>query len=431
MAATGSPSGELYLSALRKRAVVDAGGQTLGKVDDVIVRLAGRDHPPVTGLVIDLAGRKVFMHPAGVTDWSAERIHLASPKVDLRAFERRDGEVLVHADILGHRLVDVEAARLVRAYDAQLTPTAGGGWQLWALDVHQVGRLHWPGRHPAPHWRDWTALQPLIGHRPSRRARAGFGLLGRLRPAELADLIEAARRDEQDELLEGVHADPELEADVFEELDDENARRLLEARPDAQVAQILARMRADDAADALAGLPQDRRAGVLDALPEAQRTKVRTLLGYNTATAGGLMGVDYLALPADTSVRDALMAVRTAAGLQPEALVCIYSLDTTGRLAGAANLVRLLQADAAATLASVAEPDPVAVRAEADVVEVTTLMADYNLLTLPVLGDRDQIVGVITVDDVLESILPVNWRHREPAVRVAHPARTPTPPSGG
>jgi len=114
-----------------------------------------------------------------------------------------------------------------------------------------------------------------------------------------------------------VHADPELEADVFEELEEDLATRLLGARTDTEIAQVLARMRADDAADAITELPQRRRQSVLDLLPAGQRTKVLTLMGFNPASAGGLMGVDFVALPATASVAQAVASVAAAAGLRP------------------------------------------------------------------------------------------------------------------
>src|SRR6202035_563891 len=129
-----------------------------------------------------------------------------------------------------------------------------------------------------------------------------------------------ASKKEETEILGRVHADPELEADVFEELDEDRATRLLGARTDAEIAEVLARMRADDAADAIADLPQQRRQPVLDLLPAGQRTKVLTLMGFNPASAGGLMGVDSLAVPAATTAADALAAVAASLTLQPEAL---------------------------------------------------------------------------------------------------------------
>ena len=139
-----------------------------------------------------------------------------------------------------------------------------------------------------------------------------------------------------------------------------------------------------------------------------------TLLGFNSSSAGGIMGVDFLAAPADISVEEALRRVRLAENIQPEALVTMHVLDDANRLAGTVSVIDLLQADPQARLADVDDSDPVRVTAAVDVVDVTLLMADYNLLTVPVVDADNQVLGVITVDDVLEATIPDDWRRREP-----------------
>src|SRR6202020_1600270 len=129
-------------------------------------------------------------------------------------------------------------------------------------------------------FREWARFKPLIGHTGSALLRGPFARIRRLKPAQIADLLEEASREEETEILGQVHADPELEADVFEELDEDLATRLLGARTDAEIAAVLGRMRADDAADAIAELPQGRRQPVLDQLPAVQQVKVRTLMGF-------------------------------------------------------------------------------------------------------------------------------------------------------
>ena len=163
----------------------------------------------------------------------------------------------------------------------------------------------WLGRR-----RDWHDFEWLIGHEGSALLRGPFARIRRLKPAQIADLLESASAEEETEILGRVRADPELEADVFEELDEDLATRLLGARSDFEIAEVLARMRADDAADAIAELPQQRRQPVLDLLPPGPRQKVLTLMGFASASAGGLMGVDFIALPGMVTVRGALARVR-------------------------------------------------------------------------------------------------------------------------
>ena len=411
----------VLLSTLLKHAVIDAKGESVGELADAIIALRGADYPLLTGIAAKIGAVTVFVPISRVIGIDADRIELRSAKLDLRPFARRDGEVLLRADVLGHRLIDVDRALLVRAYDVQLTQT-GEGWIVTGLDVHKRRLVHLGARHERHPIRDWRSFEALIGHEASVLVRSPFGRLRRLKPAQLADLIEDASRTEQDELLAHVHTDPELEADVFEELDEDQQTQLLRNRPVEQTADVIARMRADDAADAVMDLPQDRRQPVLDLLPEPQRSKVRTLLGYHDATAGGIMGVDYLAASEDDTIEQALAILRASTTKQPEALTTIYSLASDGRLTGAISLVRALQLDPATTLHTATDPDPVRARPDDDLIDVTRRMADFNLLTLPVVDDTDHILGVITVDDALEAAIPQDWQRREPRRHSAGPA---------
>jgi CBS domain-containing protein len=421
-AGTDAPGGHearLRLSQLLRRPVADRTGESLGRLADVIVRLRGADYPLVTGLVAAVGRREVFVPAEQVSDLEADPLRLSSAKLDLRRFERRDGEVLLRADVLGHRLLDIANARLVRAADLELA-WDGSGWALAGVDTRRRPRrlfgLLGPGAdtQDAP-FRDWHDFEWLIGHAGSALLRSPFARVRRLKPAQIADLLEQASKEEETEILGRVHDDPELEADVFEELDEDLASRLLGARTNAEIAAVLARMRADDAADAVAELPQPRRQPVLDLLPPGQRTKVLTLLGFNRTSAGGLMGVDYVTAPTMATVGEALAAVRAAQTMQPEALTSVHAVDSDGGLRGVARLVALVQADPAATLLDVCDTDPVRVGADADAMDVAVLMTDYNLITIPVVDDERKLLGVITVDDILEVTLPDDWRRREAA----------------
>jgi MgtE intracellular N domain/PRC-barrel domain/CBS domain len=408
----------LHLSDLLRRPIANPGGEPIGRLSDVIVRLRGDDNPLVTGLVATVGGREVYVPIEQVVSLGGDEIKLTSAKLDLRSFERREGEVLLRVDVLGHRLIDVEAAHLVKAGDLELQQR-GQDWVLAGVDMRRQAR--WlPRRRAAAGsgdhaFREWSRFEPLIGHTGSALLRGPFARIRRLKPAQIADLIEDASKEEETEILGHVHADPELEADVFEELDEDLASRLLGARTDAEIAEVLARMRADDAADAIAELPQRRRQPVLDLLPQGQRTKVLTLMGFNPTSAGGLMGVDFLALPADAPVSEALAAVARSASLQPEALTSVHCIDRRGRLCGVAKLVSLIQADPGTPMSLLYDDDPVRVGADTDVVDVAVLMSDYNLITIPVVDERRHMIGVITVDDVLEVTLPDDWRRREAA----------------
>jgi sporulation protein YlmC with PRC-barrel domain len=409
------PASTLHLSELLRRPITDRGGESIGRLSDVIVRLRGAENPLVTSLVATVGGRELYVPIEQVSSLSGEDVKLTSAKLDLRQFERREGEVLLRADVLGHRLIDVESAHLIKAGDLELEQR-GGDWVVAGVDTHRQSRWLFGSREHSEHnFREWNKFEPLIGHTGSALLRGPFARIRRLKPAQIADLIEDASKEEETEILGQVHADPELEADVFEELDEDLATRLLGARTDAEIAEVLSRMRADDAADAIAELPQRRRQPVLDLLPPGQRTKVLTLMGFNPTSAGGLMGVDFLAVAWGACVREALDAVARSASLQPEALTSVHCIDERGRLCGVARLVTLVQSEPEMPLREIYDDDPVRVGADTDVVDVAVLMSDYNLITIPVVDERRKMIGVITVDDVLEVTLPDDWRRREAA----------------
>ncbi|WP_407689482.1 magnesium transporter MgtE N-terminal domain-containing protein [Mycobacterium sp. HUMS_1102779] len=425
MAAGGGERPALHLSELLRSPVLARSGETVGRVEDVIVRLRGADeYPPVTGIVAGVGGRRVFIGSRVIGEYGPDRIVLTKNKVDLRGFERRDGEVLLRADVLGHRLIDVAAVDLVHAYDVELED-AGAGWVLARLDTRRPARLFGLIKSSGGHAsRDWKAFEPLIGHARSNPVRRHWGRVGGLKPAEIADLLEDADKAEGGEILDRVRSDPELEADVFEELDPDKASRLLNDMPDEEVAALLGRMRADDAADAIADLRQARRRRVLDLMPAPQRTKVVTLMGFNPESAGGLMNVDFVSCAAGATAGTALALVADARTLQPEALVKIHVLDEDKRLSGVVSVIALLQAEPDDSVGALMDSDPVRVTATADLTDIALLMADFNLYSIPVVDEQDHVLGVVTVDDVLEATIPEDWRRREPAPR-------PAPVTGG
>jgi len=413
----------IQLSQLLHAPVVTPSGEAVGRVDDIIVRLRGADiYPLVTGAVAAVGGRRVFVGSGSIQRFDPDRVTLVHNQIDLRRFERRHGEVLLRSDVLGYRLIDVSAGELVRAYDVELEDSEDG-LVLARLDTRRpprlFGLLKTPGGQAA---RDWKAFEPLIGHGRSMAVRRVSGRVAALKPAQIADLLEEADKAEGGEILDRVRGYPELEADVFEELDPDKASRLLDDMPDGEVAALLSRMRADDAADAIMDLRQSRRRRVLDSMPAPQRTKVLTLLKFNPDSAGGLMNVDIVFCGTGATAGEALALIGVAQAVQPEALMQMHVLNENGQLAGVVSVIALLQAHPADVVATLMDSDPVRLAPDADLADIAVLMADYNLHTIPIVDDGDQVLGVVTVDDVLKSTIPDEWRRREPGPR---PVREP------
>src|SRR5271168_619880 len=414
----------IHLSQLLRAPVVTPSGEAVGRVDDIIVRLRGADtYPLVTGIVAAVGGRRVFVGSGSIQRFDPDRVTMVYNKIDLRRFERRHGEVLLRFDLLGYRLIDVTAGELVRAYDVEFEDSADG-WVLARLDTRRpprlFGLLKTPGGHAA---RDWQAFEPLIGHGRSMAVRRVSGRVAALKPAQIADLLEEADKAEGGEILDRVRGYPELEADVFEELDPDKASRLLDDMPDGEVAALLSRMRADDAADAIMDLRQSRRRRVLEMMPAPQHTKVITLLGFNPDSAGGLMNVDIVCCGTWATVGEALALIGTAQAVEPEALLQIHVLNDHGQLEGVVPVTALLQTHPADVVATLMDSNPIQVSPDAELADIAVLMADYNLHAIPVVDDGDRVLGVVTVDDVLKATIPDDWRRREPGPR---PVRQPS-----
>jgi CBS domain-containing protein len=408
----------MHLSTVLRSPLLDRAGERLGRVEDLIVRLADGGYPPVTGLKARIGGRELFVPIARVAELQQGAVRLAGEKLSLKRFERRAGEVLLAQDVLGRTLVDVEADPpvLVTAHEIELA-CIESWWRVVGVDNAPSARLRRRLPRPLKGWvgdqafLDWAALEPFVDHVPSARLRFSHRKLANLHPAEIADLVEAASHEEGEEIIKAVGQDRELEADVFEELDEHHQLEFIRERPDEQVAAVIARMAPDDAADLIVEIEQDRRARILALLPPAQEHQIEGLLGYNPETAGGLMSPDCIVLDSEQSVAVALEQVRSSE-IAPTTLTTVYLRDHEGKLSGSVAVVTLLRSDHHTPLSDVSEQEPESVHTDADLPEVARTMTDYNLVMLPVVDEEEHVVGVVTVDDVLELTLPAGWRRR-------------------
>jgi MgtE intracellular N domain/CBS domain len=407
----------LHLSLVVGAGLRDGDGERLGRVEDLIVRLGEQGYPPITGFLVSVAGRRSYLPAELVEDITAAGVVLRKAKLDLRRFERRVGEVLLKHDVLDHQLINVDGARLVRANEIELARVEGW-WRVVGVDTGPRGgvRRLLPkplGRRVATGtFLDWASIEPFVGHVPSVRLRVPHPRLAKLHPAQIADLVEAASHREGEEIMQAVRGDDrELEADVFEELDEQHQVEFIRERSDEDVAAVVGRMAPDDAADLLAELEDERRERVLGAVPAAQRVKVRALLGYDPAQAGGLMSTEFVCLYRQALAAEALERVRRA-DVPAELLTTVFVMDSHRRLEGSVPLARLVRAEPEESLLELAGPGGPTLRADAGFEEVARLMADFNLTAAAVVDDDGQMIGVITVDDVLEVMLPKGWRRR-------------------
>ena len=410
----GSALSILHLSSVLKSSLVDQSGDRLGRVEDLIARMDGSPHPAVTGLVVRIGGRDLFVPIEKTAGLEGRPVVFSGKSVDLRRFERRPGELLLGRDLSARHLINLVGGRLIRANEIELA-CVEGQWEVVGVDPTSrpfFRRLFRRRRSPGPRTIvDWASIEPFVAHVPSARLRIPYRKLARLHPAQIADLVEAASHEEGEEIIQAVRLDRELEADVFEELDTDHQLEFIESRSDTEAARLLSSMAPDDAADLIAEVDQDRRLPILELLPEPQQQKLRALLSYNPETAGGMMSPDFVCLEASATAEEALHAVRDSSA-PPEALSVVFVRGEDGLLQGGVDIVRLVKASPTSPLgALVSEAQAAHVHPEWDLGATVRKMSDFNLTVAPVLDhDHRQILGVITIDDMVERFLPTGFR---------------------
>jgi CBS domain-containing protein len=405
----------LHLSTFLRRPIFDQDGDRIGRVQDLVARLGDDAHPPIVGAVIRIEGRNLFVPIRKIGGLAEGRMTFQGPRVDLRRFERRPGELLLAEDLLARHLINLVRGRLIIANEIEIAQIEGR-WEVVGVD---------PGRRPffrrvlgqrmgqrvqADAIVDFASIEPFVSHVPSARLRIPYRKLSKLHPAQIADLVEQASHEEGEEIIEAVGLDRELEADVFEELDTEHQLEFLQSRSDVEAARLLARMEPDNAADLINEIDQERRLPILENLPSHQQVKVRQLLSYNSDTAGGLMNTDFVSVPEMATVADALEAIRTS-NVPAESLHAVFVTSEEGKTIGSASLGSLVKARGPELAVSVARTQLSHVHPHWDLHRVARKMSDFNLTVVPVLDEEHSVmIGVITVDDLLEELLPQGWR---------------------
>jgi CBS domain-containing protein len=405
----------LHLSLVVGGQLADPDGRRLGRVDDLLVRMGEDEYPPVSAAVARVAGRDVFVPAERIGAVEHGQVTVSSARLDLQPFERRPGELLLRQDMLDRQLINVDGARLVRANEIEIARVEGW-WRVVGIDIGPKSLLRrllpraLAPRVPASTFLDWASVEPFTGHIPTIRLRVPHPKLARLHAAEIADLVEASPHGQGEEILAAVHADPELEADVFEELADDRQLAFAGDRDDTGLAELVARMEVDDAADLIARLDEERRARILEHLPPVQRRRLRTLLGYDPTTAGGLMSPELVAVDQHATASEALDRVRRSVA-PSDALAWICTVNTHRRYRGAVSLPDLVRAGPETSVSDLVA-HRTSVTADAGLEAVARAMTDYDLTVLPVLDAEERPIGLITIDDVLELIVPPPERGR-------------------
>jgi sporulation protein YlmC with PRC-barrel domain len=404
------------VTQLLRSPVLNPAGAEVGRLQDLVVKLAEGGYPPVTGLKVRVGTQDVFVGTDLIDKLEPGAIRLNTHTIHTQTFQRRPGEVLLAADVLGRHLVDVTRGRIVQAHDLVLTPTEDG-WHLQGIDRSPQAMLRrLVPRRGRPDLRrhailDWKDVQPFVGHVPTAKLLMPLQRLRRLHPAQIADIVEGASHAEGEEILEAVEGDAELTADIFEELDQDHQAEFIKSRSNEEAARVLDKMAPDDAADLLGALEQERRLPILNLMSPGQQHKLRKLMQYHPTTAGGMMSPDYIWVIRGSTAAMAIEAVRIDDKAPHQLLNAVFVTEQEGKFIGTIALADLVRAEPEKKVEELQLTD-CAIGASADFADVTLMMADYNLTALAVTDRTGNLIGAISVDDLLEALVPEDWRNR-------------------
>ncbi len=395
--------GPVFTSRLTGRPLLDGEGLAIGRVQDVVILpTAGAGPPWVLGFVVTFQRRLIFVSMSRVAEISVDGAHLRGSAVDLRRFARRTGEILA-SELYGRPVGRGSVA------DVGIQPSGQrqGGWDVCALAIRS-GRLLSLGRRSAPEQVPWDKYPELFQAGPLAEQLIQ---LREMHPTDLAIAVEGMPATRRQQLAEALR-DEEL-ADVLAEMPEPDQVRLLAGLGLERSADVVEEMDPDDAADLLAEMPAGQRERLLAAMEQVQAADLRRLLRYGATTAGGLMTSQPLIVPPDAPVAQVLAQIRApelAVTTAAQVYVCEPpSVTPTGRYLGSVGFQRLLRQPQANLVGECIEQAGF-VRPDLDEREVARRMAAYNLVGVAVCDEAGRLVGAITVDDVLDRILPAGWR---------------------
>jgi CBS domain-containing protein/sporulation protein YlmC with PRC-barrel domain len=403
----------VFAARLAGLPVFDPAGDQVGKVRDLVVALrTGTQQPRVLGLVVEVFGRRsIFVPMTRVTHVDSGQV-ITTGVVNMRRFEQRSTETLVFGQMLDRKVTVRESGIVGTVYDVAMEQARNRDWYLSRVALQEGSKRF--GRRGQTHVVEWHEVDGLALPEESQGAAHLLAALEEMRPADLANVIHDLPPKRRGEVAAALN--DERLADVLEELPEEDQVEILGNLGNERAADVLEEMSADDAADLIAELPPETAEALLALMQPDEAQHVRRLMSYEEHTAGGMMTTDPVILSPDATVADALALVRNAEltpSLAAVVYVCRAPLEPpTGRLIGVAHIQRLLREPPSTLVGGVLDTDMETLPAEATLEDVARHLATYNLVAAPVVDDAGRLLGAVTVDDLLDHLLPENWRDR-------------------
>ncbi|MFM7762627.1 MAG: magnesium transporter MgtE N-terminal domain-containing protein [Acidimicrobiaceae bacterium] len=399
-------SGELlYAFRIMRLPLLDAGGQAIGKINDIIVVPGrGTEAPKVLGFVATSQRRRIFISATRISTLDNAGAQLKSWDINLTPFRTRTGEQLLGKDILDKKHGDEIVSDVALVHHTGKTSS----WQISKVRLSKRGLLSGRAGHRLV---DWQEVSELFA--PSTAIAAEAARLRDMHPSDVATVIRALPTEQRRQLADAM--DDERLADVLEELPEDEQLRLIENLDMERLTSVFDEMEYDDLADLLGQMGIDQRTKVLDAMDDEDAETMRQLLSYPAGTAGSLMTPDIIVLGPDATVAEALAHIR-----DPERLVSIAAqvfvahaphYPPTGTYLGVVHFQRLLRERPSLSLKQCLDNEPTIDPMLTDR-DVAKRLASYNMLAVGVCDSNGRLLGAVTVDDVLDNALPTDWRRK-------------------
>ncbi len=404
----------IYLARLAGIAVFDPQGDQVGKIRDVVVtaRASGRA-PAVLGFVVEVAPRrKIFVPMSRINSIDAGAV-VTSGVVNLRRFERRTGEKLVIAELLDRKVTVLGTDKKATVQDIAMTQERTRDWVVSRLFIRHAGSGF--ARRGETENLDWNQVTGLFLEPSEQGVDSLLASIETMRPADLANLLHELPTKRRLELVSGL--DLEKLADVFEELSEDDRVEIMSAIGLDRAREVLEEMDPDDAADLLSELPPEQAEEFLEAMDQEEAEDLRRLLSYDDFSAGGMMTTEPVILGPDSTIAEALARVRVpelSPALASQVYVVRPPLETpTGKYLGVAHVQRLLREHPSNLVSSALDTTLEPIGPSAPLGQVARYFATYNLVALPVIDEDDHLIGAVTIDDVIDHMLPEDWRDKE------------------
>ncbi|WP_182377332.1 CBS domain-containing protein [Nocardioides sp. WS12] len=395
--------------------IFDPQGDQVGKVRDLVVTMRTEGtQPRVLGIVAEVFGRRrIFVPMTRVTNIDSEHVYTTG-LVNMRRFEQRSTETLVMGQMLDRTVTITSSGIAGTVYDVAMEPARTRDWVLSRVAVREPSKgLRRRGQTHVVEWRDVVGITRTDDRQGATHLVAA---LNEMRPADAASILHDLPADRRTAVA--LALDDERLADILEEMPDTDQVEILKGLEAERAADILEEMSPDDAADLVRDLPPETAEILLRLMEPDEAEDVRRLMKYVENTAGAMMTPEPVILGPDATIADALAHVRNpelTPALAALVYVCRPPLEApTGKLLGVAHIQRLLREPPSTLVAGALDDSMQWLSPEATIDEVAAHLATYNLVAAPVTDENGRLIGAVTVDDLLDHMLPTNWRDRAP-----------------